>query len=300
MPPEAALVVRDFASRPPVEWVPTTCGPTAEDKAAEKERRQKLKAKKAPPAYDPLEGLSEEDRAFYLDNAYSEEFLQSLGSQLKLRPFPAAPPPKFPTAPPPVVVDEEASPTAFKYATEQVQKIAADMAADPLGGDPFAVYGLDFAPKIDPFEGVKLPDAPLDAKGEPMDLKAELAASVAWVKATGLDEQIDERRGFGLRPVLPGSKTYSLATAGMKEASDDFGTERWQEAPTKSEWITLSKMYAQRREAGESAEKLAPFAEALRLCGVKQARKVLGEPEGEFPPGWDDNWAEIVASMLKK
>ena len=40
-----------------------------------------------------------------------------------------------------------------------------------------------------------------------------------------------------------------------------------QEAPTKGEWKTLSKLFVQRRKAGESEEGLSVLAEALRASG---------------------------------
>ena len=51
--------------------------------------------------------------------------------------------------------------------------------------------------------------------------------------------------------------------------------EDWQDVPSKAEWKSLAKTYAQRRRAGESAEDLAVLAAALRASGYKAVTRVV-------------------------
>ena len=54
----------------------------------------------------------------------------------------------------------------------------------------------------------------------------------------------------------------------------------WQQTPTRGEWKSLAKVYAQRRAEGESAASLAILAEGLASSGSKAAaKKALHEVE---------------------
>ena len=61
----------------------------------------------------------------------------------------------------------------------------------------------------------------------------------------------------------------------------------WQDEPTKLEWRSLAKTYAQRRRAGESKEQNGILLAALEMAGdkYKAVRKILEEVHGELGEG---------------
>ena len=119
-----------------------------------------------------------------------------------------------------------------------------------------------------PFAGVTLPGAP-----DGVDLLEEIESSIVAMKAWKL--RVDGS-GMGLAPLSQQTEAINMALA---EANGGTAPpplpEDWQDVPSKAEWKSLAKTYAQRRRAGESAEDLAVLAAALRASGYKAVTRVV-------------------------
>ena len=141
---------------------------------------------------------------------------------------------------------DELAPRAHVWAAP-IEETAEQMAARCLAGGAF--------------RGVRLTGSGEGGK----DIETELHE--ARIALEGACIHVDPRRGCGVH------------VGEMPEGMQQPNAAGWQHEPTKGELKQLAKVYEQRRNAGEPAERLAVLAAALRASNCRAARRAVQEVE---------------------
>jgi hypothetical protein len=169
---------------------------------------------------------------------------------------------------------------AEAYSADDVERMASLLLAQGTGAAPASGAGAGLGGNGG-FGGIgfggSLASVALPGSRGGASLAEELSEAVAALDASGL--RADAELGLGLAPLE--RQRAALAVALADSAMDGSEAADWQDSPTKGEWKTLAKLYAQRRKAGESAESLSVLAEGLCASGVKAARLIVEEQEAE-------------------